>query len=148
MTTEGLRRTTKDLSQDSRCPEYEGVLTTRPRRSITSSKPKKAKAAPLHATKALGGRGVQLLLILDLGIRWGWMVSVTPRQRFSPGKGPPVPFVQEAGWSSEPVWKQEATGKILSPLLGIEPLSPGRPARSQTLYWLSYPGSSSGNVIA
>jgi hypothetical protein len=30
-------------------------------------------------------------------------------------------------------------GKILSPLPGIEPLSPGSPARSQTLYWLSYP---------
>jgi hypothetical protein len=28
----------------------------------------------------------------------------------------------------------EATGKILSPLPGIEPRSPGRPARSQTLY--------------
>jgi hypothetical protein len=28
----------------------------------------------------------------------------------------------------------EARGKILSPLLGIEPLSPGRPAPSQTLY--------------
>jgi hypothetical protein len=30
-----------------------------------------AKAVPLHATKALGERGVQLLLILDLGTRWG-----------------------------------------------------------------------------
>jgi hypothetical protein len=28
----------------------------------------------------------------------------------------------------------EVRGKILSPLLGIEPLSPGRPAHSQTLY--------------
>jgi len=33
----------------------------------------------------------------------------------------------------------EATGNILSPLPGIEPRSPGRPARSQILYWLSYP---------
>jgi hypothetical protein len=33
----------------------------------------------------------------------------------------------------------EATGKILSPLPGIEPRLPGRPARSQTLYCLSYP---------
>jgi hypothetical protein len=31
----------------------------------------------------------------------------------------------------------EARGKILSPLLGIEPRSPGRPARTQTLYRLS-----------
>jgi hypothetical protein len=28
----------------------------------------------------------------------------------------------------------EASGKILSPLPGIEPLSPGRPVRSQTVY--------------
>jgi hypothetical protein len=33
----------------------------------------------------------------------------------------------------------EARGKILSPLPRIEPPSPGRPGRSQTLYCLSYP---------
>jgi hypothetical protein len=38
----------------------------------------------------------------------------------------------------------EARGKILSPLPGIEPQSPGRPAHSQTLYCLSYPGSPRG----
>jgi hypothetical protein len=32
----------------------------------------------------------------------------------------------------------EARRKILSPLPGIEPRSPGRPSSSQTLYWLSY----------
>jgi hypothetical protein len=32
----------------------------------------------------------------------------------------------------------EARGKILSPLPGIKPRSPGCQARSQTLYWLSY----------
>jgi hypothetical protein len=30
-------------------------------------------------------RGVQLLLILDLGSRWGRVVSVTPRPLFTPG---------------------------------------------------------------
>jgi hypothetical protein len=34
----------------------------------------------------------------------------------------------------------EVRGKILSSMPGIEPRSPGRPARSQTLYRLSYPG--------
>jgi hypothetical protein len=28
------------------------------------------------------GEKVYLLLILDLGTRWGWLVSVTPRPRF------------------------------------------------------------------
>jgi hypothetical protein len=64
------------------------------------------------------------------------MVSVTPRSLFTPPppeKRPPVPIVQEAGWTAEPVWAQ-ARGKFLSPLSGIEPRSPGRAARSQTLY--------------
>jgi hypothetical protein len=32
------------------------------------------------------------------------VVSFTPRLRFTPGKGPPVPVGQEAGWVPEPVW--------------------------------------------
>jgi hypothetical protein len=34
------------------------------------------------------------------------VVSVTPRPRFTAGKGPPVPIVQEVEWASEPVWTQ------------------------------------------
>ena len=46
----------------------------------------------------------------------------------------PVPIVQEAGWAPGPVW----TGvENLAPT-GIR--SPDRPARSQSLYRLSYPG--------
>jgi hypothetical protein len=37
------------------------------------------------------------------------------------------------------VLETEARGIIISPLPRIEPRSPGRPARIQTLYWLSYP---------
>jgi hypothetical protein len=32
---------------------------------------KTPKDVTLHATEALGGKGVYLLLILDLGTRWG-----------------------------------------------------------------------------
>jgi hypothetical protein len=64
-----------------------------------------SKAVPLHAMVALGGRGgIYLILVFDLGTRWGRVVSVTPQPRFAPGKGPPVPSVQKAGWVSEPVW--------------------------------------------
>jgi hypothetical protein len=35
-------------------------------------------------------RGARRLLILDLGTRLGLVVSVTPRPRFTPGKGPSV----------------------------------------------------------
>jgi hypothetical protein len=57
-------------------------------------------------------------------------------QRHAPGKVPPVPIVQKAGWAPEPVWTQKLEEKSLLPLLEMEPL---RQIRSQTLYWLSYP---------
>jgi hypothetical protein len=51
---------------------------------------------------------------------------------FNPGKYP-VPIIQEAGWTPGPVW---TCAKNLTPA-GIQ--SPDRPARSQSLYRLSYP---------
>jgi hypothetical protein len=61
-----------------------------------------------------------------------------PAALLPPGKGPPVPIVQEAGRAPEPVWTQRLEEKSFAPA-GIEPRSHGRPARSQKLYWLSYP---------
>ena len=49
-----------------------------------------------------------------------------------PGKDP-VPIVQEAGWAPGPVWMG---AENLAPT-GIR--SPDRPARSESLYRLSYP---------
>jgi hypothetical protein len=34
-----------------------------------------------------------------------------PGRALSPGKGPPVPIVQEAGWAPEPVWTQRLQEK-------------------------------------
>jgi hypothetical protein len=51
--------------------------------------------------------------------------------RFSPGKDP-VAILKEGGWASGPVW----TGGENSPPTGIR--SPDRPARSESLYRLSY----------
>jgi hypothetical protein len=53
--------------------------------------------------------------------------ALYPRERT------PVPIVQEAGWASEPVWTQRLEEKSFV-CAGIEPGSPGRPVRSQTLY--------------
>ena len=50
-----------------------------------------------------------------------------------PGKDP-VPIVQEAGWVLGPVW----TGAENLASTGIR--SPDRPARSESLYGLRYPG--------
>ena len=76
-----------------------------------------------------GRRGIALLFH-DFTKR-GWGVTVTPRPLFTPRKDP-VPIVQEAGWAPGLVW----TGAENITPTGIR--SPNRPARSQSLYWLSY----------
>jgi hypothetical protein len=43
-----------------------------------------------------------------------WSVS-RPGRALPPGKGPPVPIVQEAGWAPEPVWTQKLEGKSSAP---------------------------------
>ena len=75
------------------------------------------------------GRGIALLF-LDRGTGRGWLVSSTPRLHFSPGKDP-VPILQEAGWAPGPVLMG---GKSRPHRDSI----PDRPARSQSLYRLSY----------
>ena len=78
-----------------------------------------------------GSRGIALLFH-DHGSRRGWVVNVTPRPLFTPGKVP-VLTVQETVWAPGPVW----TGaKNLTPT-GIRSLD--RPARNQSLYRLNYP---------
>jgi hypothetical protein len=47
---------------------------------------------------------------------------------------PPVTIGQETGWAPELVWKKRLEEKSFFPLPGIEPQSPGGPARSQALY--------------
>jgi hypothetical protein len=91
----------------------------------------KIKFALEQATKAQrGGRGIttlSLTLLLDGG-RWS-----TPRpDRFTPGKDP-VPIVRRVGGP------QCRSGWKISPPTGIR--FPDRPARSESPYRLSYPGS-------
>jgi len=76
------------------------------------------------------GRGIALLFH-DRGTRRGWVVSSMPRPHFTPGKDP-VPILQEAGWAPASVW---TGGKSRPHWDSI----PDRPARSQSLYRLSYP---------
>jgi len=57
-----------------------------------------------------------------------------PSALYPRGKDPPGTH-WAGGWvGSRAGLDTEARGKIISPLPGIEPGSPGRPARSQTLY--------------
>jgi hypothetical protein len=76
-----------------------------------------------------GSRGIALLISTSALGGGGW--SAPRPSRFTPWKDP-VPIVQEAGWAPGPVW---TCAKNLAPI-GI--WSPDHPARSQSLYQLSY----------
>jgi hypothetical protein len=71
------------------------------------------KLKQFHCTprRHLRGKEVQLLLILDLSTRWDEWSASRPGRALAPGKGPPVPIVQEAGWTSELVWTQRLEEK-------------------------------------
>jgi hypothetical protein len=88
------------------------------------------QSCPTTRQASVWGRGS----IAPLGTNEGeWSAS-------RPGRAlAQVPIVQEAGWAPRVGLDTEVRGKILLPLKGIEPGSPDRPTRSQTLYSLSYP---------
>jgi hypothetical protein len=71
-------------------------------------------------------------LFLDLCTRMGRRVSITPRPLSIP-RNDPVPIVQYPVWAPGPKW----TGAENFASTGFR--STGRPARSQSLYRLSYP---------
>jgi hypothetical protein len=85
-------------------------------------------------TARRGNRGI-VLPFHDHGTRRVWGVSVKHRPLFTPGKDT-VPILQEAGRTQGPVW----TGAENFEPTGIR--SPDLPARSQSLYRLSYPSPS------
>jgi len=78
------------------------------------------------------GVEVWLYPFFNLGARWMWVVNATPRPLY-PIKDP-VTIVQDAGLSPGPVWK--GTENLAYTSIRI----PDRPALSQSLYRLSYPG--------
>jgi hypothetical protein len=75
---------------------------------------KKGKAVSQHTYGGAGGEEVQLLLIHDLGIRWGEWSVPRPGRALPTGKRPPVPTGQETGWAPEPVWTQRREEKSLA----------------------------------
>jgi hypothetical protein len=73
---------------------------------------------------------------LDFNTRLRWVVSFTSLSLYSRGKSTLVSTGQEIGWvlqSVWPLWKRK--------ILHSREWNPGRPARSPSLYWLSYPDS-------
>ena len=87
-----------------------------------------------------GSRGIALPFH-DHGTRRGEGSASRPGRSLPPGKDL-VPTVQEAGWAPGPVW---IGAENLAPPTGIR--FPDLPARSQSLYRLSYPAHSSYCIL-
>jgi hypothetical protein len=61
------------------------------------------QVVPVRDMKAYKGSRGMAPLIFNIGARWRWVVSITPRPLW-PWEGSPVPTEQEAGWSQKPLW--------------------------------------------
>jgi hypothetical protein len=65
--------------------------------------------------ETLGGRGDSSYSFLTSALDRGEWLASRPGRALPPGKGPSVPIVQEAGWTSEPVWTQRLEEKSFAP---------------------------------
>jgi hypothetical protein len=88
--------------------------------------------------RRMGWEEVSLLLIFNLGTRWGVSDQHhAPAALYPRGKDPSNHWT--GGWVGPRAGLDaEARGKILCLCWGSKP---GRPVRSQAPYWMSYPGS-------
>jgi hypothetical protein len=66
----------------------------------------KGKVVPLRSIEAhLGDRRYSSYRFLTSALEGGEWSASRPGRALPPGKEPPVPTVQEAGWASAPVWR-------------------------------------------
>jgi hypothetical protein len=79
-------------------------------------------------------------IFLDLGTSWRWRWSASRPCHFTPGKKPRYPFYRRLRGPQSRSGRYGEV-KIFYPTGTRTPALPGRPARSQSLYLLSYPGS-------
>jgi hypothetical protein len=75
----------------------------------------------------------------DLGTRWKWVVSFTPRPFHPRRKSAGTHWI--GGWVGPKTGLDDVEKSEISPLPGLELRTLGRPARSLSLYRLSYFGS-------
>jgi hypothetical protein len=106
---------------------------------VISNKPKKLKLSRYTSRRCLGERRYSSYSFSTSALDGGEWSASRPGRALAPRKGPPSTHCT-GGWVGlRAGLDTEARRKILLPLPGIKPRSPCRPARSQTLYWLSYP---------
>jgi hypothetical protein len=76
---------------------------------------------------------------LDLCTSWRWVVSFTPRALYPRERAPGTPCI--GGWVDPRAGLDDMEEWKFLTLPGLEPRPLSRPARSQSLYRLRYPGS-------
>jgi hypothetical protein len=102
---------------------------------------KKVKAVHYTPERRLRERRYSSYSFSNSALDGGEWSASRPDHALFRGKDPQYPLYRRLGGpqSRSGHGDTEARGKILSSLPEIEPRSSGRPARSQTLHWLSYP---------
>jgi hypothetical protein len=88
--------------------------------SLPKVKKYKVKLSRYPMKTPTGERIYSSHLILTSALDAGEWSESRPGHALPPGKGPPVPIVQEAGWAPEPVWTQRQR-KILCLCRGSNP---------------------------
>jgi hypothetical protein len=91
----------------------------------------KGKVVPLRSIEAhLGDRRYSSYSFLTSALEGSEWSASRPGRALPPGKEPPVPMVQEAGWAPEPVWTQRLEGK---PSASVEDRTPAVQSVSDTV---------------
>jgi hypothetical protein len=98
------------------------------------SQGKKDKAVRYTPWKRLGEMKYSSYSFSTSALDGGEWSALCPGRAFTPGERTPGTHCTGDWVGPRAGLDTEDRGKILSPLPGIEPRSPGRPARSQTLY--------------
>jgi hypothetical protein len=65
--------------------------------------------------RRLGGEEYSSYSFTTSALDGGEWSASRPGRDLPPGKGPPLPIVQEAGWAPEPVWTQRLEEKSFAP---------------------------------
>jgi hypothetical protein len=74
----------------------------------------KVKQSRYTPWRRLGGEEYRSYSFTTSALDGGEWSESRPGRALPPGKGPPVPIVQEAGWVPEPVWTQRLEEKSLA----------------------------------
>jgi hypothetical protein len=91
---------------------HENVSRDGRKLGLHSKRLPKAKAVPLHTTEgAWGERRYSSHSFSTSALDGGEWSESRPGRALAPGKEPPVPIVQEAGWAPESVWTQKLEKK-------------------------------------